>query len=82
MTDNSKKRRRRRKPPGMLKYSSGQARVIVDGVAHYLGKWGTPEAHTRYAEVLKLWEKGGEIAPGRVRDVTEAPKHRPRPSRA
>ena len=44
MTDNSRKRRRRRKPPGMLKHSSGQARVIVDGIVHYLGKWGTPVA--------------------------------------
>ncbi len=73
MTDNKKTRRRRRKPPGMLKHSSGQARVIVDGVAHFFGKWGTPGAHTRYAEVLKLWHNGGEIAPGRIRDVTDAP---------
>lgn len=39
-------KRRGRKPPGMLRHSTGQARVILGGKVHYLGKFGTPEAPT------------------------------------
>ncbi|MBL8732292.1 MAG: hypothetical protein JNN13_07980, partial [Planctomycetes bacterium] len=45
------KKRRRSAPPGMLRHASGQARVVLDGETVYLGKFGTPEAHARYAEV-------------------------------
>jgi hypothetical protein len=32
----------------MRRHSSGQARVTLAGKTHYLGAWGSPEAHERY----------------------------------
>ncbi|MCK5941507.1 MAG: tyrosine-type recombinase/integrase [Planctomycetes bacterium] len=52
------KKRRRSTPPGMLRHSSGQARVVLDGKVHYLGKWGTPGAHARYADLIQRWQDG------------------------
>jgi hypothetical protein len=47
---------RRIKPP---KYSlhkpSGQARVRIDGVDHYLGEHGSPESHRDYANLIDDW---------------------------
>ena len=39
-------------PQMRLHKATGQARVIVDGKHIYLGKWGSAEAHLRYAEIL------------------------------
>jgi hypothetical protein len=50
---------------------SGQARGIVDGVAHYLESGGRLRRTSRYVEVLELREMGGGISPSRVRDVTD-----------
>jgi integrase len=49
----------RRRWPSMTMHSSGQARVRLNGKAHYLGAWGSPEAHERYATLLKQWEANG-----------------------
>ena len=38
-----------------LHKSSGQARVVLSGVEHYLGVWGTAESHARYAALVKQW---------------------------
>lgn len=47
---------RRIKPP---KYShhkaSGQARVRIDGIDHYLGPHGSPESHREYAKLIDAW---------------------------
>ena len=66
------KKRRRRMAPGMLRHSSGQARVVLDGATIYLGKFGTPEAHARYAEVVQRWQDGEQIVRA-PRDSTNPP---------
>ncbi|HZN37551.1 MAG TPA: tyrosine-type recombinase/integrase [Planctomycetota bacterium] len=45
--------------PKMTKHSSGQARVRLNGKTHYLGVWGTPASHKRYAELLEEWNENG-----------------------
>ena len=45
----------------MLRHSTGQARVILDGKAIYLGKWGSPEAHARYADLISRWRDGEQV---------------------
>ena len=40
--------------------SSGQARVVLSGVEHYLGPWGTAQAHERYAAVVRQWLADGK----------------------
>lgn len=67
MTSKAKKADRRKAPqrrpqsrvPKMLRHSSGQARVILSGKVHYLGVFGSPEAHSRYGQLLREWEKSG-----------------------
>jgi integrase len=66
------KKRRRSAPPGMLRHASGQARVVLDGVTVYLGKFGTPEAHARYAEVVQQWQAGQPVRAKPARTVVEA----------
>jgi len=65
------KKRRRSAPPGMLRHASGQARVVLDGVTVYLGKFGTPEAHARYAEVVQQWQAGQPFRAKPARPVVE-----------
>jgi hypothetical protein len=66
------KKRRRSAPPGMLRHASGQARVVLDGETVYLGKFGTPEAHARYAEVVQRWRTGQPVREVRPRTVVES----------
>jgi len=42
-----------RKPAYTLHNTSGQARVRIRGVSHYLGKHGTPESWARYDELIE-----------------------------
>lgn len=44
--------------PKMGRHSSGQARVTLNGKIHYLGKYGSVEAHEKYAELVKRWLAG------------------------
>jgi hypothetical protein len=57
-TANSKAKKRRRLP-GMTMHNCGQARVRLNGKTHYLGAWGSAEAHGRYAELIREWEANG-----------------------
>lgn len=66
------RKRRRKAPPGMLRHASGQARVVLDGVTVYLGKFGTPAAHARYAEVVQRWQAGQPVREARPRTFVEA----------
>lgn len=43
----------------MGRHSSGQARITLNGKVHYLGLYGSPEAHQRYAELIQRWLDGG-----------------------
>ena len=45
--------------PKVGRHSSGQARVTLSGQVFYLGEFGSPEAATKYAELLARWEAGG-----------------------
>jgi len=55
----------------MLRHSTGQARVILSGKTHYLGKWGTPEAHAKYAALVKAWEENGRQSAAPVATVVD-----------
>lgn len=61
--------------PAMRRHSrSGNARVRIAGIEHWLGPWGTAEARLRYDELIAAW-----IASGRksVEAATRAPRHEP-----
>lgn len=45
----------RRLPKLGLHRATGQARITLSGVTHYLGKAGSVEAHARYAELVNQW---------------------------
>jgi hypothetical protein len=36
--------------------ASGQARVTIRGRHHYLGLYGSPESHTKYAQLIAGWQ--------------------------
>jgi integrase len=44
--------------PSYRPHASGQARVTLDGVDHYLGPYDTPESRARYEQVLADWRAG------------------------
>ena len=51
----------RRMPKLGLHRPTGQARVIIRGKAYYCGRWGTAEAHAKYADLLRRHvENNGE----------------------
>ncbi len=45
----------RKKPAYIQHKATGQARVRIDGKRYYLGKYGTPESHNRYEELIQDW---------------------------
>src|SRR5262245_60992243 len=51
--------RGRSRLPKMGRHSSGQARVTLNGKVHYLGVFGSAEAHARYADLMRQWQDGG-----------------------
>lgn len=55
----SAKNTRQPRLPRMGRHSSGQARVTLNGKVHYLGVYGSPEAHQRYGELIQQWLAGG-----------------------
>ena len=66
-----KKARKPRTPGLLLHKATGQARVILNGKTHYLGAYGTPEAHVGYAELLRRWERNDRRPLVEVPDVTK-----------
>jgi hypothetical protein len=58
MTETGTRTRRRRTPGLLLHKPTGQARVILNGKTIYLGLFGSPEAHERYAKLIRKWEAG------------------------
>lgn len=57
----------RRIPAYVHHKPTGQARVRIDGKDHYLGKYGSPESHDRYDELVAEW-MGAE--PGTATSLT------------
>lgn len=49
---------RRKSPPSYRRHSSGQARVEIDGITHYLGVYGSPESYAEYERLLAEWRAG------------------------
>lgn len=45
--------------PRTQAHISGQSVVRIDGQDYYLGKHGSPEAHTRYAVLLSEYQRNG-----------------------
>jgi hypothetical protein len=44
--------------PSYLSHSSGQARVLISGKYHYLGKYGSPESKIEYGRLVALMQSG------------------------
>ena len=42
--------------------ATGQAVVRLNGRDHYLGPYGTPESHERYARLIAQWQAGRNLA--------------------
>lgn len=42
---------------------TGQARVVLDGQSHYLGKYGSEESHRRYEQLITSWLAGHRTQP-------------------
>ena len=49
--------------PKIGRHSSGQARVTLGGVVHYLGRYGSLEAQRRYVELIEQWQRDGSWSP-------------------
>lgn len=49
----------RRVPTYGLHRASGKAIVRLEGKDHYLGEYGSPESHARYAELIAQWQRQG-----------------------
>ena len=45
--------------PKIGRHSSGQARVTLGGVVHYLGRYGSLGAQRRYVELIEQWQRDG-----------------------
>ena len=58
--------------PKLGRHSSGQARVTLNGKVHYCGRWGTAEAHARYAELIREWQERGERPADRAPNPEQA----------
>ena len=43
--------------PKIGRRSSGQARITLGGVVHYLGRYGSLEAQRRYVELIEQWQR-------------------------
>lgn len=61
-------------PKYSLHKASGQARVIIDGTHHYLGKFGSPESRNKYAKLIAQQFQGDsglpESVPGTFPQIT------------
>jgi hypothetical protein len=66
--------RPRRVPAYSLHRASGKAVVRLDGKDHYLGDFGTPESHSRYAKLIAEWQRLGQM-----RSSQDLQGHRPQP---
>ncbi len=67
--------RPRRQPSYRLHKARGCAVVTINGKNHYLGKYGSPESHEKYARLIAQWQANGEelsalIAPESNDDLT------------
>jgi integrase len=50
-------------------HKTGQARIKFRGATYYLGVWGTPDSHQRYADFVERWRAGTLSAPLTVPSV-------------
>jgi hypothetical protein len=42
---------------------TGQARVVLDGHSHYLGRYGTQESRERYEQLISIWVASSRTLP-------------------
>jgi hypothetical protein len=62
-------KRPQRTPSYCLHKASGQAVVRIDGVDHYLGKYGSPESKAEYDRLIAEWlGNGRRLSPPTVAD--------------
>jgi len=65
-------RAKKAQPSMTLHKASGLARVTLNGTTIYLGKWNSPEAQTRYNELLAEWHRHGRQLPPPPEELTLA----------
>ena len=56
----------------MGRHSSGEARGALGGKVHYLGAWGSIEAHESYARLVREWGANGNRPVVRVATAPQA----------
>lgn len=52
-----------RQPSYRLHKARGCAVVTINGKNHYLGKYGSPESHEKYARLIAQWQANGKELP-------------------
>ena len=57
----------KKKIPGYLRHKSGQARVVLGGITHYLGIYNSPESRKKYDQLIAVYLTNG-VAPLPIRD--------------
>jgi len=63
MPPKNSRSRPRRQPSYRLHKARGCAVVTINGKNHYLGKYGSPESHEKYARLIAQWQANGmEVA--------------------
>lgn len=62
--------RMNRPPSYRLHKARNSAVVTIDGKNHYLGPYGSPESHEKYARLIARWGAGGR-APANPPDPPE-----------
>jgi hypothetical protein len=60
--------------PKPIRHATGQAAVRVDGVDHYLGRYGTPQAEAEYRRLASIWYANGGRLPADAADPEAAPE--------
>ena len=62
-----------RQAPTIPKYAlhkaTGQARVVLSGQSHYLGKYGSTESKERYQQLITSWLASGRSLPQEPEDA-------------
>lgn len=53
--------------------ATGQAVVRLNGRDHYLGLYGSPESHERYARLIAQWQTTGNSSPHRAAVAAPSP---------
>ena len=61
---------RTNRPPAYRLQKARQCAVVsIHGKDHYLGPYGSPESHEKYARLIARWNAGGRQAPTAILEL-------------